>query len=87
MAKGQGLSFNVIIFMVIALLVLAVLIFVITRYSGRFITGTESCTAKGGECAHTREDGKCSLNESVLLLDECKTESDEQGKCCIPLLT
>lgn len=76
---------DVIIIIILALLVLAILIYVITKGSGNFITGTGSCEGKGGHCIKDGENCNI-LNESMISSDECKNkgaEYNKTGKCCI----
>ena len=49
--KGQGLSLNVVILAILAIVVLAILTFFLTTQAGKFQQEKESCTGKGGVCA------------------------------------
>jgi hypothetical protein len=52
-SKAQGLSLNVVIIAVLAILVLAVLAFILIRNSGNFSEGVATCT---GECAFSSDE-------------------------------
>ena len=85
--KAVELTFNVIAVMILVLLVLGILAYAFLKFSGNFTLGAGSCAAKAGKCVADNE--QCnSINETMLLLDDCKKKGDasfKEGRCCISL--
>ena len=77
--KSQGISINVVIIAVLALVVLVVLTFIFTGKVKIFSEGLQSCAAKQGHCSD-----KCSDNEALIANANCPEGGPKENKiCCI----
>ncbi len=82
MAKGQGISINVIIIAAIALLVLVVLSVIFLGRIGLFGVKTISCTDQGGSCSLADEG--CAPPTILYTAWNCpKTSAGADQVCCI----
>jgi hypothetical protein len=78
-SKAQGLSLNVVIIAVIAILVLAVLAFIFIQKTGNFSDGVATCN---GQCAFTADE----CEGAKILTPSCSDDTGvvEGAKyCCI----
>ena len=93
MPKKAALSLQIIIIAVLLLIVLVVLIVIFTQQTGKFIGGTKSCDAKGGECADScnklLSKFDCSKTTCFTIPNtDCVTIHGNTKKlCCVPLTT
>ena len=80
--KAQGLSVNVIIVAVLALLVLVVIAFIFTGRFAIFSRTTGDCEATGGDCEYSCDEGY-SLDPIRKCYDG--DEIDTTRVCCVPV--
>jgi hypothetical protein len=92
MAKGQGISINVIIIAAIALLVLVVLSVIFMGRLGQFGTKVGECENKGGKCADLGEycgqPGSSVEDFPTRFTDwTCPKVDDQEVDCCVKITT
>jgi len=76
--RGAGNVFWIIMEIVIAIAILLILIYMVTRNSGNFLKGLNSCEAKGGECLSS-----CGSLEAMPAGDAgCEKEFKNQNMVC-----
>ncbi|MFC1691534.1 hypothetical protein ACFL0W_05130 [Nanoarchaeota archaeon] len=85
--KAQGMSMNIIIMAVIALIVLAVLI-IIFYGKAKLFSQADSCINQGGACADSS--GKCTKENPIISrAKDCPspdpTKPKEPGICCLAI--
>ena len=83
--KAEGMSVNVIIVAILALLVLVVLSFVFAGKIGDFVKGTKQCQSIGGECL-----GACNIEQGYKEMFTAACLDKNTGKltgekCCIQI--
>lgn len=85
--KAQGMSVNVIIIAILALLVLVILGFVFAGKIGDFVKGTKDCESIGGRCdlgtQCTGDEGYSKTN-IAMCLDQATGKPNGQA-CCLKL--
>ncbi len=80
MAKGQGISINMIIVAAVALIVLVVLSVIFLGRFGIFSSKTADCETQGGQCVV----GACPTGQRDYAIWTCpKTASGASQSCCI----
>lgn len=81
MAKGQGISINMIIVAAVALIVLVVLSVIFLGRFGIFSSKTVDCETQGGSCVV----GACPAGQKDYVVWVCpKTAAGASQACCIP---
>jgi hypothetical protein len=85
MAKGQGISINVIIIAAIALLVLVVLSVIFLGRIGLFGTKSLACIDQGGSCVLVSDlvAGQCPAGQVLYTAWTCPQSGGIDQKCCI----
>jgi|TARA_B100000315_G_C14334912_1_gene476941 hypothetical protein len=76
--KGQGISINVIIIAVIALLVLVILSALLVRYMGDLVT---ECVDVNGQC----ESGSCADLDGFYTTYKSARCPNEEDTCCVAI--
>ena len=89
--KAQGLSINMIIVAIIALLVLVIIAFIVTGKFNLFQKST-TCQARDGTCLQQYAPEGCTSDEPIkVFTDDCYlvendvTTDKKPGQCCIPI--
>ena len=87
--KAQGISINVIIIAVIALLVLVVLSLIFTGSLGKFGLKVTDCENKGGKCAFECGSPAEGTQDYPTAYSDWKCpDKDEQAQiCCVKLIS
>lgn len=78
MKKGQELALSTIIIAVLVLLVLLVLGIILTKQTGNFSAGVNSCEQKAGTCQTTAEFKDC-----MIPLPQYKCTDAAKPNCCL----